>query len=428
MSEILRVINTTGAGDTRSDRLNNWPKGLAADGIWLDCTAPVVLAAPGSPTTADLINVINYFLSLVNVKYRLGAEFQPYMGITGNQLRNVHRLMTMREVFNDFVGVAKLAVAQNFNFRVYMTPNRQKSPSKRRTIGWTQGQTFEVEVTEGAVALVPGALGITRGVGNFTVRVVPNYKAGPNHFSHLPHYRQVNRAALDVGGPDGTMLAVWDDNAPFATTVIGKHSVRIGDRELVRQVEPRYGDEEYAKNLDAGGADITDEVTLFYAADPFADERELPAGAAFVKMVNQDVASLLCRFVYFPTVGENEAREVAIAAADAEGTEVSAQLPEPSPSPEFNGSQATAPLELVTRADARFENKPGIIASKLAATTYVPASAVSTAGGVKGLAGANGVRSFQKRLGLLVPGATLTSGKGKGGVRDAIRGAFSRFF
>jgi hypothetical protein len=347
--------------------------------------------------------------------------------VKGSKLRHAHRMMTLKEVWNDFVGVAQTGGAKTFRARLFLTPNRQKSRGRRRFIGATQGATFAIEIEE-AATIAAGALNLSRtAAGKFVMRVVPAYRVGPDQFSHLPFYRETNRDALDLTGPDGKMLMVWDDNAAFAATQIGKYSLSIGDDELFHQVEPRYVDEEYARMIDAGGSDATDEVTALYAADPFAPEEELPTGPVNLQLVNQDVPTLKGRFLYLPTVDEAQATQIATEAAALRGEAVNATLPAPASDATTNGSQSVAPIEFIARADARFDSEPGIMATVGGtAKVFVPQTTQAIANGIgsKPL-----VARLQKLTGLRIPGMTSSSGKGRrGAARSVVRAVFASHF
>jgi hypothetical protein len=429
--EVLRILNTTGAGDADQDTLDNWAE-LPAEGVWLDGELPVTVpGGGGTPNVTDLRNLLAAFLSDFTLKYKLGQEYIPLDSIDGTVLRNIHRLMTHKEVVNDFVSVAQTAGAKTFHVRLFITPNRQKAKGARRFIGWTQGRTIEVSIKEAAFDTT-GGIAFTRTPGaNASWRIMPAYRVGPDQFTHLPHYREVNRAAQDVTGPDGKHLAIWDDNAAFSATAIGKYRLQLGAHELVRLVEPKYVDEDYARELGADGADITDEVTLFYAADPFDDEAELVTGRPHVKLIAQDVASILARFVYFPTVSENEALVIAEAAAIESGDDLNATLPEPPADASKNGHQSVAPIEFVRRTDARFATVPGLMASKgsRTVTPFIPKAAVAMASALKSTDGTGGLlRRHQKLTLLRVPGVTNSLGKGVGNLRASGRSAFGGLF
>ncbi len=423
--EILRTLSTNANGDSDSDRLDNWPDKMAAEAIDLDMDCPVTVGTAGTPAAIDLKNVLAHFLGVFNLLYKLGVEQRPYQGCNGGHLRNIARLLTLREVWNDFVGVAQTVGAKVWHARVTLTPRRQKAAGRRRVVGWTQGGSIEIATKE-SPGLTAGALNLSRTAGaNFTLRVAPRYCNGGDEYSHLPFYRETNRDALDVLGPDGKMLAVWDDNAAFGATAIGKFSLRLGEREYVRQVEPKYVDERYAQHIDAGGADITDEVTLFYGADPFADEAELPSGGALVKLITQDVATIKARFVYFPPLPETETDAIAKAAAEARKEDTAVQLPEPPGDPDYNGHQAVAPLIFRGPKDKRFAGVPGLVATRGGEVTpFVPQQLVPP--GLKGNPAL--LRRVQKLTGLRMPGATGTRGKGIGSRREAVRSAFSHLF
>lgn len=431
--KVLRTLVTTGDGVPAYDKLNNWPKGLSAEGIWLDMDLPVTVGgAGGTPVIADLVSALEHYLGVFNLKYRLGVEFRPWQGASGRKLRTAHRVMTLREVWNDAVGVAGqgAAGAHIWHVRLYLTPHRQKAEGRRRLIGWTQGKTIEVDLAEASGAWAGAVLVLSRTAGvNANFRIVPAFRNGGDEFSHLPHYREVNRNALNVEGPDGTTLAFWDDNAAAGATAITKYSVKVGDKELIAQVEPKYVREEYAKNIDAGGSDIDDTVTPLYMADPFDDERELPAGRVNFDLVTQDVATVMGRFLYYPPVPEHDARAIVKAAAEESHEDVNAQLPEPGANPDQNGAQATQSLRFIRRGDHRFETEPGLIADREGAgvNPFVPKAVQSRGDTLKGAAPGL-LRRHQKLVALRVPGATGTNGKGQGVTREAVRGVFSHLF
>lgn len=421
--QVLRTLQTNGAGDADSVLLDNWPKRLPAEGIYVDVDMPVAVGTAGTPTLADLRACLDYFLGVVNISYGREKQYKPFQAVKGTKLRHAHRAQTMTEVWNDFVGVAQTAGAKTFHARLFLTPNRSKAKGKRRLIGWTQGSTFELKTEEGP-ALTAGALNLTRGAGNFVLRVVPAYRIGPDGFSHLPHYREINRDALDWTGPEGKMLAVWDDNSAFPATQIGKYSLKVGEVELFHQVEPRYVDNEYSRMIDAGGSDFTDEVTLLYVADPFADEEDLPTGAVNVELVSQDVATIKGRALYLPTIDDADA--IAAEAAAIRGDDINAVLPPPPADPAKNGHQATAPIEFVPRTDARYDSESGLRAtSKGQVEVFVPASIQEMAKSMP----QSIVRRMQKVTQLRIPGNTGINGKSRRAPsRASVRGVFASHF
>jgi hypothetical protein len=420
--EILRTLSTTAANDADEALLDNWPAGKPAEGIYVDLTMPVTVGVGGTPTASDLKNCLAYFLGQVSLSYGANRQFKPYIGVDGGKIRNLHRLMTMVEVWNDFVGVVKVAGAQLFRARLFLTATRQKADGRKRYIGSSQGRTMFVQVREGD-ALTAGALGLTRtALTACQVLIVPAYRTGRDTFTHLPHYREVNRAALDVSGPDGKTLAVWDDNAAFSATAITKYSARFGADELLSQVEPKYGVVDYRRSIDAGGADISDEVTPLYMADPFASEDELATGAPYIKLVSQDVASIKARFVYFPNVDESDAATIAKDAAALRGEDVIASIVDLPDDPSHNGHAATASLELLGASDSGFGVRSGVHAdAKGNVRVHVPQM---TAAAAKTLP--EPLRQKAEKLNaLMVPGATSTSGKGAANtVRSFVRSAF----
>lgn len=431
--EILRTLVTTGDGDSDNDRLNNWPSRMPAEGIWADVDMPVTVGgAGGVPAIADLVSALNHFLGIFNLTYKLGTEFRPYQGASGSHLRTVHRVMTLREVWNDCVGVAGQGApgAHIWRARVYLTPHRQKAEGRRRLIGWTQGKTIEVTTQEQAGAFVAPVLVLSRTAGvNFNLRIIPAYVKGEDQFSHLPFYREVNRSALDVEGPDGTTLAFYDDNAPAATTAITNHSIKVGETELVRQVTPTLVREQYAKNIDAGGSNIDDTNTPLYMADPFDDERDLPAGPISFKMVAQDVATVMGRFIYWPTISEQDAHALVKAAAMESRSDVSGQLPDPGDDPGKNGAQASASIIFRRRDDQRFTSELGLVSDRdgTEVAPFVPREKQLAGETMKGVNPAL-LRRFQKLQELKMPGATRTNGKGYGTLRESIRGVFGHLF
>lgn len=413
--EVLRTLQTQVANDTDTQQLDNWARGLPADGLYVQAEMPVTVGTAGTPALSDLKNLLDYFMARFSLSYGDARQYKPYQAVPGHILRNIHRLMTASEVWSDFVGVAQTTGAKTFRARLFVTPQRQKSESSGaapRRIGWTQGRLIEVKNDEGA-ALTAGALNLSRTAGSpCLIKIIPRYAVGDDAWSHFPHYREVNRNALDLQGPDGLMLAFWDDNAAFASTALGKYSLRLGDIDIIRLMEPSFFYVDYARLLDVGAPNISDEETLLWAADPFAPDEQLVPGAPYFKLVTQDVAQLKGRFLYYPAVSGDEAKAVVQQVAMARNENVVATLPEPPNNPANNGVAASAPLRIVPQSDERYEGATGVRAGpNLVADVHVPAKVTGQARALASISAAE-QRKYAKQVSLRVPGATQSNGRG----------------
>ncbi len=424
----LRTINTINPGDSKETTLDNWPQGLQADAIVLDCTFPVTVGTAGTPATSDLVNILAYFLNVLNLKYGRQMEFMPLVGISGQDLRRFHRFTEQKEVPNDFVGVAQTTGAKLFHARLTYAVRQPKmsGASNRGRIGFAQGRTIYLKVQEGQ-ALTAGALNLSRTSGApAIIAVKPIFKRGDNGrtpWTPLPAFSRTVFAGLDVLGPDGCPLVCYDENAAYGSTAITTYSFRVGDLEVISQVTPQTVDDEYGRTFDAGGSNIDDEVTILYAADPHADADELPRGRPYMRLVTQDVTQLKMGTWYIPPVSEQEADAAGAATASATGrpalgsTDILGDHA-------VQGAAATDPLEFVGPQDPRFTTVPGIVVDQHGNSSLsVPQAHINQAAGVVAQApqetrGAMGARVFHAPA-RRIPGAGTTAGAVKSGAKAA---------
>lgn len=440
--EILRTLNLTQAGDAKEAVLDNWARDMDADGIVFDLEMPVTVGAVGgTPAVADLVAALKYFLGTVNLYYGANQQYRPLEGADGVDLRRWHRGANLNEVPNDFVGVAAKGApgAQVWKARVVYALRHPTMRGRQKRVGWVQGRSVYVKVQEAnaiAGAVITG--GITR-TGGATAKVAlkPLYRVNAGKrspWSPFPTFRRIVKAELDLLGPDGLTLLCYDENAAYAATALTKYSLRIGDRELIRQVTPETVYDEWGRTIDAGGSDLSDDVTLVYAADPYGDIEEAPHGQVYLKLVTQDVASLKLGFWHYPDIGESESKDAAVTTATRLNQPVLGSVPEVKDTADY-GAPSTQPIEFVGPGDARFAKGAGVIATPDGETMLsIPPYEVETAGAIIGATPAPSrplmAKLLQKRTAMRVPGAIRTSGKGRGGAlgRQGIRGVFGRFF
>jgi hypothetical protein len=421
--ELLKTLNIANPSTGGNQVLDNWQQNKSADALVLDCAFPVTVGTGGTPTVADLVNLVTYFLGTVNLRYGPSQQYAAFEGITGADLRDLSRVLTQRELWNDFVGVAQTTGAKTWNARIYLPTFLERSQTnirRKRRIGSAQGRTVKWEITEGA-ALTAGALNLTRtALANATYNMRVQYRLGgaKQTWCPIPAFRKLDLPQRDITGPDGLMLAVMDANAAAASTAIQKGSVFIGGNEVVRQAEPRYASAAYSRQLDAGSADVTDTYTMLYAVDPCSDFDAAQPGAARVALVNQDVTTLKLRYVFLPDIGAGDELMTGIRTVAASlGTPVNATLPKNDGAE--NGQQAVSPVEFYDPTDARYHDTSGIIATpggqlslyvaeadKRAAAGFVAAAPAASKDMVS--------KHVRKAVKLKVPGALDTSGNGRG--------------
>ncbi len=424
--EILGSLSLAAANSNDQFRCQSWKRDTVAAGVMLDCSLPVNVTTTLTPTTADLILLLKYFLAVCSLSYGPSQEFRAFEGIDGGELRNIQRAMTLKEVPNTFVGTATGTGQKTFNAKITYWFSPVYASGRPKWLGGDICQTFKLELQEGTTFPTFSGGASARGAGACIITVVPIYRPGSSSkaLMHPPNYRRINQSKLDLETPEGLVYLLWDDNAAYASTAIGKYSVTMGDDQVLVNVPPNYMNDEYAQFIDAGGSNISDLETILYAAPVFDDIERWPHGKAYLKLISQDVATLKARAIFWPEMTESDADRFASHIGRTRGQAVLLSTSEAIHADADAGYSATAPIEVVTSDDNAFHTKSGLIASANGetalsipqTTTAAVAGVVSAAhGGSKEAAATKAVHSVSRT----VPGAVDTRGNRRGSAKAA---------
>lgn len=429
--EILGSMLTGAANGNDSFRMDNFRRDMQAAAVMFDIQMPVNVGAGGTPVTADLVALLKYYLAQFSMAYGPGQNYKAFEGISGDELRTIARFMSMKEVANSFVGAVQTTGQKTFGAQLIYWFSPVYHAGRPRYPGADVCRTIRLDVSEGN-AFPAGSLTFTRGAGNCVINVIPLYRKGAGSLLHLPNYRRINQSRLDAETPEGLVLGIWDDNAPFATTAITKYLLRVGDDEVVTNCPPLYVNDEYSALIDAGGSNMTDSETLVFFQDPFGDIERYPHGKGYLKLLSQDVATLKLRALFYPEFTESHSEEWAVAIARARGESVLITTPQATAPDAHPGVYSVGPHEVVPASSDRFQTLSGIIGTvdgnvHLSIPQHVTAAVHAAVAGAHP-ASAAAVRSRAVHaVARSIPGAKDSRGANRGGPRgmQGIHGHFS---
>jgi hypothetical protein len=358
----LGTLTLGNLGSNDAFILKNVKKGKRIRCIKLRLHAPIVVANAIAAVAADLNRLLQHFFAGVKLSHGPERKLIAIDGIDGGELRTLQRFMTQNEVPNDFVGTTPTAAAHTFEATLayYFAPTWQKGV--KRYPGSSQVANMEIEVNESNTDVAAGGLGLTRGVGNATIDVIVEYLPGPDKVAPVISYRKLDQARLDVQGPDGLTLAMFDNNAAHDATAIGDYNFSVGAEQVIFSVKPKEIGQLWREQLDAGGSDPLDTVTLTYSVDPQADTETWPTGPAKLELLNQDVATQKARVLYYPHDGEATERKKAEDIATRNETTVLLERELPTHPDAVPGAAAFMPATIRTPGDNAFRSAAGLMA------------------------------------------------------------------
>jgi hypothetical protein len=423
------TLKTAAASGSDTMTLDGAPEGQHA-GIGLFISRPVNVTGAHTPAVADLIAYLNQAIASIQMDEKVPNSLRAVLAnVGGGDLRELHRLATGQEVYNDFVSVAKVINAADiWRARLFIpfTPPAAwlRSARASRKPGHTQVRALAIRVTEGTGVISANA---SRGAGTQTIDV--EFSVEPGADQHAPLLTMVKETSprRDATGPDGVTLAVYQAGQAASASPLAAYVVDAGKRRVVNvQTVQTTVRDTAAMVADSGRANINDTDTVLYQA-PFGERLEAqPAGQVRVEEGKSDLAFDL-RFVTIPARDEAAARAFAAYAASAYGRRV-LFTQKPAEVEEDPGMAAIEPATIIPETDARFSTLPGIVGMPGTDTTavVVPDGWRARAAQLKGNREADDAkRKLRKVASLMVPGATGTDGGRTGTLGATIDATFA---
>lgn len=427
--ELLNSLSTGGAGATDNLVLANWREGMQAQCLRLRLHMPVVVGTAGTPTLTDVKNLLAYFLGSFTLRYGPSQDLIAYNAVPGNEVLSVYRYIFQDVPWNDWVGVAQTTGAKTFNLELAVPFDMPGFDGLQRRPGWTQGRTIRLEVVEGVTALTAGALALTRGAGNATIDVIPDYIPGSDDWAPILTYARINSPRLDAVGPAGTCVGAWDDNAAQSATVITKFRLYLGTAEINSNVVPSNVWSRWESYVDQGGSDVSDTVTLLYVVDPWANIDEIPSGAVTFLLNNQDIATIHLRVLMYPDLTDSQADGATEFASRVKGQPVNASTKDPETKSPDKGSASHRPMTFHTSDSSAFYTRSGLVGAGggKAPQTYVSPndahSAATAIGAAHSIgAGSQAAGAATGKMLSRIPGGITSEGKGRASRHSAVKG------
>lgn len=408
-------IKTSQASGSDTMNLDTAPEGQHA-GIGLFITRPVAVTGAHTPTIADLVAMLNQSIASIQLDEKVPNALRAVLAnVSGGDLRELHRLATGMEVFNDFVGVAQaINAAQLYRARLFIPfcpPDGwlgTRRPSRKP--GHTQVRALSIRVTEGTGVINANS---SRGAGTQSIDVEYSVTPGPDQHAPLLTVTKETSPRRDATGPDGVTLAAYQAGQAASASPLTAYTADAGKRRVINVQSVQTTVRDTAAMLaDAGRANINDTDTVVYPVPVGAWLETLPAGRVKLEEGKSDLSWDL-RFVVIPARDEAAARAFAAYAASKYGRRV-LLTQRPAEVDEDPGMAAIEPAAIIPETDARFALMPGIVGvpGSDATSVVVPDAWRRQAGQLKGSAeGEAAKRKLRKVASLHVPGATDTAGE-----------------
>lgn len=413
-----------GLGSSDTFLLDGVKPGLRVKKIKLRLRGPVVVGASVLATAADLRRFWDHFFGSFALRHGPGQNRSAYDGIDGEELRDVFRFLTWREVPNDFVGTTPAAapITLESTMEIHFQPVWAKGIP--RWPGSSQVRGMKLEVNEDSAQPAAGGLNLTRGAGNALIDVLVEYAPGPDVAVPILSYRRLDRSRLDVETAAGLVILAADENAAADATAITEYNSEIGDVPMSVNVLPREMRERFRQALDAGGSDFSDRVTVMYVPDLQEPMERWPTGRYRQVLIDQDVASQQLRVLMYPEEGEVGVREEIGQIARDDGASVVATVLE-APPDAVPGAAAFLPRVLRRGRSNAFQTDVGLMGGRDGSTRVVVpdgiraqvTAAVGSAGGDEREALAS---KLAQDIARRVPGGIDALGSRRGAVSIAI--------
>lgn len=327
-----------GAGGAYSQfKFQNFREKFLCAAIILHISYPWQTTPGSGAAIVTLIQMLASALGVFTLSYGSALTYKPYAGVTGPELRTIHRAVTQREVGFNVFGSGATFSGLGFQFSLPSVTGtvtcdiivpfvvHPLADGRTRLPGWTQMRTMQIDAIEGpSFSVTNGTLTVSRNLGaNCTIDVdVACYPSEKDQWSPLLSFYKVNNSDLEVNGPDGTHLIAWDDNSNFAGSALTVFSLYIDGKPLVDTAPPYSIDDRFLDYWVDGGSAIDDSETILYTPEWGQRMLDLPAGKITFRQPTQYVTTLKLRGLYWPVLTEAEAKEAATTAASAHNSAV----------------------------------------------------------------------------------------------------------
>lgn len=412
------------------------PEGVQADGLKLRVKGPLknIGGAGYTPTATDLLNWVKHCLSSVLGTYGEGDGHTWLNALNGALLRSLYRFMEEDEFTTDVItgGAIGAGATVTRQFTILIPFIASKYQDIPRRPGTTQLRTMKLSIQEDGNKTILAAQ-LERGVGNVTIDVVPVFRPGPDTWSPLLTVGQYNISELEVEGDDGLTVAVWDENGTQAGIGLTRFDCQVGQQFEHQQIEPFFVGDEYYRELDQGGANVTDTVAVLYYASKKRPLHDSAHGRPRFRQNTQELASWKIRQLYYPVLGEAEKVEAGRVKAKSKDEPILVST-EPVPFNAHPGAAACAPVRLIMKSAPEFHLRAGILVLPDGSTQHVvPDSVVAAA---KSAVNAEGnrmakdaaARKAQKLVARQLGAVTTAGNKSNSPATQSVKGRLASLF
>lgn len=416
-----------------------YPKGLLCLALILRVGYPVSVTTgawtPPAVTTL-LPQIMNAAIGSLSMAYGDQAQHSVYNQVSGAEMRTVQRFVLGREVTNTLptAPVAVSNVVWTFDLEIpFHVPGLDDG--RKNLPGSSQMSTMVLTMLEGAAYTNTNGGTANRNVAaQCTCDVDLVTIPGKDQWSPILTLNKQTSTDLTTALQDGIQVGLWENTTNFAGTAIQFYQLasRTGapqDQPLTGNIPPYIADDLFTYNWLLGGAsgasNVDDTVTLLLAPQYGFKRAHLPAGKLVFSMPQLYVNPVNLRQLYWPVLGEQEAKEAATISANVADKNVllyhdgsNTQMPD-------QHARSSAAI-IATADDPQYMLQPGVIAkpnSAQAPNFTVPTHVLNALGGNVANAGktsaatANsaGAQSL-KNLAKLVPGLSPVSASAQTGV------------
>jgi len=253
---LASVSSASALGNFPAIKLDSFKEGLLCAALVLRIAYPGAVASAGMTsnlaTEGHISTILDSMIGTLTLGYGDNAKRKVYVGVTGSELRHVHRAALARDTFNNW----DLTTTGNKTITVdvvipFCIPGLKDG--MLRLPGTTQMRSMELNIQEGASISISAGGTLTRQSGaNVTIDVDPLTLPSPDkrdQWSSILSYYKHNSSELKARTPQGVHAFAWLANSAYASTAVTFFSLSATAsgvvQELAESVPPYIAQDHY---------------------------------------------------------------------------------------------------------------------------------------------------------------------------------------